>query len=57
MPSTIRNLENIKHISHVIKTRLIYIRLKHRDEYKRDTENVSSEIRGITGIGGSLGHR
>ena len=57
MPSTIRNLENIKHISHVIKTRLIYIRLKHRVEYKRDTENVSSEIRGITGIGGSLGHR
>lgn len=41
-----------------MKTKLACIRLKCKYIYqKRGTENVSSEIREITGIGGNVWHR
>lgn len=41
-----------------MQTKLTCIRLKYKDTHqKRGTENVSSEIGGLTGIEGNVWHR
>lgn len=41
-----RNLENIKHISHVIKRRGLHTKTKNTEMNIREIQRMSSEIRG-----------